>query len=62
MLLAWLPGIGDPISTLGGWLRLPFLPCLFYMALGKFLRYALITWLLLEVPDGAWRDLAGWFA
>jgi membrane protein YqaA with SNARE-associated domain len=26
MLLAWLPGIGDPLCTLGGWLRLPFWP------------------------------------
>jgi len=62
MLLAWMPGIGDPISTLGGWLRLPFGPCLFYMALGKFARYALVTWLLLYVPDGAWRGIAHWLA
>ncbi|MDP1979067.1 MAG: YqaA family protein [Undibacterium umbellatum] len=58
MLMAWLPGIGDPICTLAGWLRLPFWPSVFYMAIGKFLRYVLITWLLLKVPEGFWARLA----
>jgi membrane protein YqaA with SNARE-associated domain len=62
MLLAWLPGIGDPICTLGGWLNLPFWPCFFYMTVGKFLRYATVTWLLLEVPDGFWRQVAQWLS
>ncbi|WP_353156510.1 YqaA family protein [Herminiimonas fonticola] len=57
MLLAWLPGIGDPICLLGGWLKLPFWPCVFYMAIGKFLRYVTISWLLLYVPDGFWQYL-----
>ncbi len=57
MLLAWLPGIGDPICLLGGWLRLPFWPCVMYMAIGKFLRYVTMTWLLLYVPDGFWQYL-----
>ena len=61
MLLAWLPGIGDPICTLAGWLRLPFWPSVGYMAVGKFLRYLMMTWLLMEVPDGFWRQVAGWF-
>jgi membrane protein YqaA with SNARE-associated domain len=60
MFMAWLPGIGDPISTLGGWLKLPFWPCVGYMALGKFLRYVLMTWALLYVPDHVWRQIAGW--
>jgi membrane protein YqaA with SNARE-associated domain len=58
MLLAWLPGIGDPICTLAGWLKLPFWPSVIYMALGKFLRYISVTWLLLNVPDGFWRAVA----
>ncbi len=61
MLLAWLPGIGDPICTLAGWLKLPFWPSVFYMAVGKFLRYLTVTWLLLEVPDGFWRQVVHWF-
>ncbi|MFZ6735875.1 YqaA family protein [Undibacterium sp. Ji42W] len=58
MLLAWLPGIGDPICTLAGWLRMPFWPSVFYMAVGKFLRYIVITWLLLKVPEGVWSKIA----
>jgi len=46
-LLSWLPVIGDPICALAGWLRLAFWPCVVYMAIGKFVRYALYTALLL---------------
>jgi membrane protein YqaA with SNARE-associated domain len=62
MLLVWLPAIGDPIAMLGGWLRLPFWSCVFYMAIGKFARYVMTTWLLLRVPDGFWRQVAHWLA
>lgn len=54
MLLSWLPAIGDPICALAGWLRLPFWPSVGYMAIGKFLRYVTMTWMLLHVPDGFW--------
>jgi membrane protein YqaA with SNARE-associated domain len=47
-LLAWLPAIGDPLCAVAGWLKLPFWPCLMYMAIGKFLRYWLVTTLLLS--------------
>lgn len=62
MLLAWLPGIGDPICTLAGWLKLPFWPSVLYMAIGKFVRYVLMSWLLLNVPDGFWHRIADWLA
>ena len=42
-LLAWLPAVGDPLCAVAGWLKLPFWPCLFYMAIGKFARYLLMT-------------------
>jgi len=42
-LLAWLPVVGDPLCAVAGWLRLPFWPCLVYMAIGKFLRYVTMT-------------------
>lgn len=61
LLLAWLPGIGDPLCSLAGWLRLPFWACIGYMAIGKFLRYLFVTWLLLRVPEGFWRQLLNWF-
>jgi membrane protein YqaA with SNARE-associated domain len=57
LLLSWLPVIGDPLCALAGWLSLPFWPCVFWMALGKLLRYLLITLILLEIPDNAWRQL-----
>lgn len=61
LLLAWLPIVGDPLCTLAGWLKLPFRACVGYMALGKFLRYLAVTWLLSAVPDGFWRQLLQWF-
>jgi membrane protein YqaA with SNARE-associated domain len=45
-LLAWLPGVGDPLCAVAGWLRLPFWPCLLYMAIGKFGRYLAMTTVL----------------
>jgi membrane protein YqaA with SNARE-associated domain len=49
LFLAWVPLIGDLLCVAAGWLRLPWLPCLLWMALGKGLRYAFIAvgWLWL---------------
>lgn len=46
-LLSWLPAVGDPLCAVAGWLRLPFWPCVFYMAIGKFARYLTMTAALL---------------
>ena len=46
-LLSWLPVVGDPLCAVAGWLRLPFWPCVLYMAIGKFLRYLVMTAALL---------------
>lgn len=46
-LLSWLPVVGDPLCAVAGWLRLPFWPCVFYMAIGKFGRYLVMTAALL---------------
>lgn len=48
-LLSWLPVVGDPLCAVAGWLRLPFWPCVLYMALGKFARYVTMTSFLLWV-------------
>jgi membrane protein YqaA with SNARE-associated domain len=53
-LLAWLPVVGDPLCAVAGWLRLPFWPCLAYMAVGKFARYVSMTAALLWVFPGTW--------
>ncbi|MFO6418677.1 YqaA family protein [Hylemonella sp. W303a] len=51
-LLSWLPVVGDPLCAVAGWLKLPFWPCVAYMAVGKFLRYVTMTaallWLIPE--------------
>ncbi|TXC65247.1 DedA family protein [Piscinibacter aquaticus] len=46
-LLSWLPVVGDPLCAVAGWLRLPFWPCVVYMAIGKFGRYLVMTSALL---------------
>jgi len=48
-LLAWLPLVGDPLCAVAGWLKMPFWPCLAYMALGKFTRYLIMTAALMGV-------------
>ena len=48
-LLAWLPGVGDPLCAVAGWLKLPFWPCVAYMAIGKFARYVTMTAALVGV-------------
>ena len=49
LLLSWLPVVGDPLCAVAGWLRMPFWPCVGYMAIGKFLRYLIMTSALLWV-------------
>ena len=46
-LLSWLPVVGDPLCAVAGWLKLPFWPCFFYMAIGKLARYVTMTSALL---------------
>jgi len=53
-LLAWLPVVGDPLCAVAGWLRLPFWPCVAYMAIGKFCRYVFMTAGLLWVFPLLW--------
>ncbi len=43
LLLAWLPLIGDGLCVVAGWLRLHWLPCCLFMALGKLARYWLVA-------------------
>lgn len=43
LLLAWLPVVGDALCVAAGWLRLHWLPCCLFMAVGKFLRYWLVA-------------------
>jgi len=51
-LLSWLPVVGDPLCAVAGLLKLPFWPCLAYMAVGKFFRYLFMTSVLLYFMPG----------
>jgi membrane protein YqaA with SNARE-associated domain len=51
-LLSWLPGVGDPLCAVAGWLKMPFWPCVAYMAVGKLARYVTMTAALLWVFPG----------
>jgi len=57
-LLSWLPIVGDPLCAVAGWLRLPFWPCVGYMAIGKGLRYLTMTVVMLWV----WPHFQPWIA
>ena len=54
-LLSWLPVVGDPLCAVAGWLRMPFWPCVAYMAVGKFLRYVTMTAALLWLFPGQFQ-------
>ena len=58
-LLSWLPVVGDPLCAVAGWLRLPFWPCVLYMAVGKFLRYLLMTAGLMWLWPASFQHLLG---
>lgn len=58
-VLSWLPVVGDPLCAVAGWLKFPLLPCLAWMALGKFLRYLTMTVILLWLLPGEWHSPLG---
>lgn len=43
LLLSWLPIVGDLLCGVAGWLRLPMLPGLLFITLGKAARYGMIA-------------------
>lgn len=43
LLFSWLPVVGDALCLAAGWLRLHWLPCCLFMAVGKLLRYAVVA-------------------
>ncbi|OIQ36334.1 MAG: hypothetical protein BM555_02915 [Crocinitomix sp. MedPE-SWsnd] len=47
-LLAWLPFIGDPMVVVLGILRVKFWPLTIMILIGKFARYAILTWIYLQ--------------
>lgn len=49
LLLSWLPFVGDLLPIAAGWLRLNFYQSAILLSIGKTLRYAVLTWLVLQV-------------
>ncbi|KZQ37557.1 hypothetical protein A3N57_16625 [Enterobacter cloacae subsp. dissolvens] len=48
LLLSWMPVIGDLLCLLAGWTRISWGPVLFFLCLGKALRYVLVAWATLQ--------------
>ena len=43
LLLSWMPVLGDLLCLLAGWMRISWGPVLFFLCLGKALRYVLVA-------------------
>ncbi|RTP23695.1 YqaA family protein [Enterobacter roggenkampii] len=48
LLLSWMPVIGDLLCLLAGWMSISWGPVLFFLCLGKALRYVLVAWATLQ--------------
>ncbi|MBM3073275.1 DedA family protein [Enterobacter sp. RHBSTW-00994] len=48
LLLSWVPVIGDLLCLLAGWMRISWGPVLFFLCLGKALRYVIVAWVTLQ--------------
>lgn len=53
LLLGWLPIVGDPLTLVGGIMRVPWLNFVILVGAGKGLRYAFVIWVVLEVTPMA---------
>lgn len=49
LCFAWVPVIGDPLTVMAGVLRIRLLWFLVLVAAGKFLRYVVISYMILKV-------------
>lgn len=43
LLLSWMPVIGDLLCLLAGWMRIPWGRTIFFLCLGKALRYVALA-------------------
>ncbi len=46
LLFSWVPLIGDPLCVAAGWLRISWLRALYFIGIGKALRYGVLLALL----------------
>lgn len=47
LLFSWLPIIGDPMCVAAGWLRIHWLWSLFFISVGKLLRYIVVIYIVM---------------
>ena len=45
LLLGWLPVVGDPLTLIGGVMRVPWTEFVVLVAVGKGTRYAVVLWI-----------------
>ena len=45
LLFSWLPLVGDVLCVVAGYFKLPLLPCVILITVGKTLRYALLVYM-----------------
>lgn len=57
LFFSFVPVIGDPLTAVAGWLKMPWLSVMLWQMAGKFTRYFLATSLLLYVPNEWWDML-----
>nr|WP_256350045.1 YqaA family protein [Enterobacter sp. ENT03] len=48
LLLSWMPVMGDLLCLLAGWMRISWGPVIFFLCLGKALRYVVIAFATLQ--------------
>ena len=48
LLFSWLPVIGDGFCLAAGWLRLPYLPSLITIFIGKLMRYGVLLYVFTQ--------------
>ncbi|MBP7663386.1 YqaA family protein [Shewanella oncorhynchi] len=48
LLLSWAPVVGDILCLLAGWLRLPLIPSLVMILIGKTIRYLIVAAAVLQ--------------
>ena len=63
LLLSWAPVIGDLLCLLAGWMRISWGPVLFFLCLGKAIRYIVVAAITLQgMTDAQSRLLAAMHA
>lgn len=61
LFFSFLPVVGDPLCAVAGWIGTPIGPTIAWSAAGRLVRYVVMTFGLLGLPDGFWQSIASVF-